>query len=123
MAGVLSRKRPVLSDLIVDASSESTVAWFYDGRYSKSRLAPGGYEAQRYFPELGGNGRRLEFTATALRDTSGRIVGALETLQDVTLCRQAVPQSSERSERLQALLATLPDIICFKDGSGRWLPI
>lgn len=117
------RIRPVLADLIVDASSESTVAWYYDGRYMKSRLATSGYEAQNYFPNLGDEGRYLEFAATAMRDSAGRIVGAIETLQDVTACRHVskIPVASEES--LQAPISETPDIIYFKDGSGRWLPI
>ncbi len=117
------RIRPVLADLIVDVASESTVAWYYNGRYTRSRLATGGYEAQNYFPSLGDEGRYLQFAATALRDFSGRIVGAIETLQDITTHRRAAKTPVEIEEHLQALNNETPDMIRYKDESGRWLPI
>jgi len=44
-------------------------------------------------------------------------------LQDVTLCREAMSAVPECHERCEALMHVMPDIIFFKDGNGRWLPI
>ena len=81
--------RPILADLIVDHAMEGEVACFYDRKFKKSQLIEGAWEAEDYFPNCGNEGRWLYFTAAAIRDADGEIVGAIETLQDVTARRRA----------------------------------
>jgi signal transduction histidine kinase/CheY-like chemotaxis protein len=47
------------------------------------------YEATDFFPELGDTGKWLRFTAAVIRDSHGDLVGAIETLEDVTEHRRA----------------------------------
>jgi two-component system sensor histidine kinase DegS len=77
-------KRPVMADLIVDGAPASKIASHYQGKYRKSKLIDGAYEAEDWFPNLGGSGRWLHFTASPIKDNSGEIIGAVETLEDVT---------------------------------------
>ncbi|MBM4272214.1 MAG: response regulator, partial [Deltaproteobacteria bacterium] len=42
------------------------------------------YEATDFFPDLGNEGKWLRFTAAVIRGSSGEVVGAIETLEDVT---------------------------------------
>jgi len=77
-------KRPVMADLIVDGAPASKVASHYRGKYKKSNLIDGAYEAEDWFPILGGSGRWLHFTASPIKDNSGEVIGAIETLEDVT---------------------------------------
>jgi len=77
-------KRPVMADLIVDGATASKVAAHYRGKYKKSSLIDGAYEAEDWFPALGKNGRWLHFTASPIKDGSGEVIGAVETLEDVT---------------------------------------
>ncbi|MFW5898432.1 MAG: MEDS domain-containing protein, partial [Candidatus Saliniplasma sp.] len=77
-------ERPVLADLIVEEASEDEVAEFYEGKYSKMRLIDGAYEAEDFFPQFGEEGRWVYFTAAPLLDSDGDIIGAVETLQDIT---------------------------------------
>ena len=42
-------------------------------------------------------------------------------LRDITERRQAEAARRESEERLQTLIQSSPDAICFKDGAGRWL--
>jgi len=50
----------------------------------KFDLTEGAYEATDFFPDLGKKGLWLRFTAAVIRDSQGDLVGAVETLQDIT---------------------------------------
>lgn len=77
-------QRPVMVDLIADGSVETLASSYYQDKFRPLTLIPGAYEAEDFFPHLGENGRWLFFCTAPLRDRNGRIVGAIETLQDVT---------------------------------------
>lgn len=77
-------ERPVLADLIVSGAAETMVETYYHDKFRRSPIIPGAYEAEDFFPHMGESGRWLFFSAAPLRDDRGRIVGAIETLQDVT---------------------------------------
>lgn len=95
--------RPIMVDLIVDQAIDTAVDQFYHGKFRKSCLIEGAYEAEDFFPAFGEHGRWLFFTAAPIRNTAGVIVGAIETLQDVTerkLAEDALRASEERYRRL-----------------------
>jgi len=77
-------KRPVMADLIVDGATPAKIAAHYSGKYKKSRLIKDAYEAEDWFPALGKEGRWLHFTASPIRNDLGEVIGAIETLEDVT---------------------------------------
>jgi two-component system NtrC family sensor kinase len=77
-------ERPVMADLIVDGAMDNILADFYQNGYRRSLAIPDAYEAEGFFPRLGSNGRWLFFTAAPLKNASGEVVGAVETLQDIT---------------------------------------
>jgi len=95
-----SSPRPTMADLIVDGVLEHEIAKHYTSGYHRALLGHG-YEAEGFFPHLGKEGRWLFFTAAPLRSASGEIVGAQETLQDVTDRRKAEDalRASERKYR------------------------
>ena len=76
-------RRPLLADLIVDGD-EAAIERHYCGKWRRSAQIPGGYEAEDFFPNIGAAGHWLHFTAAPLRDGAGRVVGAIETMRDVT---------------------------------------
>ena len=76
--------RPVMADLMLDDQRGVLASQFYQGKYRNSKSIPGALEAEDYFPHFPGGGRWLFFTAAPLRDHNGVIVGAIETLQDIT---------------------------------------
>jgi len=82
------RARPVLADLILDDQLDQ-LAQHYGDKFSPCALIPGAYEAEDFFPNIGASGHWLHFTAAPLRDKQGRLVGAIETLRDVTERRVA----------------------------------
>ncbi len=78
------KERPVMADLIVDGAIKEIIDDLYQNTYRNSLAVPGAYEAEGFFPNLGATGRWLFFTAAPLRDANGAIIGAIETLQDIT---------------------------------------
>ena len=77
-------ERPVMADLIVDGGMKDLIDDLYQNKYRSSLVVPDAYEAEGFFPNLGTSGRWLFFTAAPIRDTSGIVIGAIETLQDIT---------------------------------------
>ncbi len=77
------QERPVLADFLVRNDPDSIPDW-YEGKYSKSVLINEAYEVTDFFPVSGQGGRWLHLTAALLRDSRGNIMGAMETLEDVT---------------------------------------
>ncbi|MDP2155638.1 MAG: MASE3 domain-containing protein, partial [Sulfuricella sp.] len=63
----------------------------------------------------------IEDSAAPIRDRDGAIIGAVLVFHDVTERREARRALKESEERLRTLINAMPDIVCFKDGSGRWL--
>jgi PAS domain S-box-containing protein len=92
------RKRPVFADLLVDESIEHLPEW-YEGKYRKSRLVDGAYEAADFFPLMGASGTWLFFTAAPIRDANGVMIGAVETMQDITDQKKAEEALKESNEQ------------------------
>lgn len=99
-------ERPIMADLVLDDASEIAVDRLYHGRFRPSALILGGYEAEDFFPHFGSSGRWLFFTAAPLRDANGDVVGAVETLQDVSERRRAEEALRESEERYRCLSQT-----------------
>ncbi|MBV5294910.1 MAG: PAS domain S-box protein [Curvibacter lanceolatus] len=81
--------RPILADLIIEGSVESAMPSLYKGRGRRSALISNAVEAEDFFPDIGDSGAWLYFSAAPLYDSKDRLVGAIETLQDVTSRRDA----------------------------------
>jgi two-component system, NtrC family, sensor kinase len=99
-----SKERPVLADFIVDKLSEEEIAGHYDGKTRKSTFTEGAYNAEAFFPDLGKNGKWLFFTAAPLRDYQGEVIGAIETLQDITNRKQAEEELAKHRDHLVELV-------------------
>jgi two-component system cell cycle sensor histidine kinase/response regulator CckA len=76
-------ERPLLANLLLRGDSSLIPIW-YAGKYSKSRLVDEAYECTDFSPKWVEGGKWLHFTAAALRDTKGNLIGAMETIEDVT---------------------------------------
>ncbi|HUT67139.1 MAG TPA: ATP-binding protein [Dehalococcoidales bacterium] len=79
-----SEKRPCMADLIVSGASAEEIEVHYKDKCRKSPLIEGAYEAEDFFPALGDEGRWLHFTASPIRDDEGQIIGAIETIIDIS---------------------------------------
>ena len=92
--------RPCMADLLVDKYTKKIPQW-YSGKFIKSKLITGAYEATDYFPELGKRGRWLRFTAAIIRNSKGSVIGAVETLEDITLAKRAEEALLKAHEELE----------------------
>jgi PAS domain S-box-containing protein len=93
------RERPVMADLILSGGPTTEVDQHYSTKWQPSKLIEGAYEAEDFFPNFGEEGRWVFFTAAPLRDETGQVVGAIETLQDVTERRLAEAALKEKAEQ------------------------
>jgi signal transduction histidine kinase/CheY-like chemotaxis protein len=73
-------QRPIMADLVITGEM-ALIQKLYSNKYRKSLLIEGAFEAEDYFPAFD---RWLFFTAAPLRDRHGQVIGAIETLQDVS---------------------------------------
>lgn len=84
-----SEQKPVMADLIVVKASKEEVIRHFGPKVQESTLVDGAYEAEGFFPDLRGQDRWLFTTASPLTDNHGKIIGAIETLQDITARKRA----------------------------------
>ncbi|MDO9325868.1 MAG: PAS domain S-box protein [Methanoregula sp.] len=95
-------EQPVLADLLVDEKVERLSEW-YQGKIKKSRLVEGAYEVTDFFPGMGPAGTWLYFTAAPIRDSRGIMIGAVETLEDITERKSAEDALLRANEKLTML--------------------
>jgi PAS domain S-box-containing protein len=113
-----SEKRPCMVDLLVDNDLEKLQEWYQD-KYSESELVDGAFEATDFFPKLGEGGKWLYFTATAIKDSKDGVIGALETLEDVTDRIMAEKALLKSEERFRALAHSAIDGIITTNLNGK----
>ncbi len=90
--------RPVLADLVM-FNDTVTIDTLYAGKVRPSPVVPNAFESEDFFPVLG---RWLFFNASAIRDAEGHVVGAIETLQDVSARKQAEMALQEAKAEAEA---------------------
>ncbi len=98
--------RATMADLIVEESISEIIDSLYWGKsVHRSTVVQDAYEAEDFFPQLGTGGRWLFFTAAPIRNSHGEIVGAVETLQDITTQRIAEDALRRNNEQLEFRVA------------------
>ena len=96
-----AEKRPVIADVIVDDDIEGLEKYYGKKRVQKSAVVEGAYEASDFYENLGGRRRHLYFLAAPIYDESGKVIAAIETLQDVTREREMERDLKEYAETLK----------------------
>jgi len=76
-------ERPVFADLLVDEKIEQLPEW-YQEKFYKSRIVEEAYECTDFIRKMGVSGTWMHFTAAPIRNVRGSIIGAVETLEDIT---------------------------------------
>jgi len=110
--------RPCMADLLVDEDLAAIPGWYHD-KCSKSKLIPDAVEATDFFPKLGRQGKWLHFTAAAIRNSRGEVVGAIETLEDITDRKLAEEAFKESQQQVANIVDFLPDATFAIDTDGR----
>lgn len=96
-----SVKRSLIADLIIDKETENTSSYYGAKKIQKSEKVLDAYEATNYFENLGGRSRVMYFLAAPIYDEKGKIIAAIETLQDTSREREMTKSLSEYAETLQ----------------------
>lgn len=111
-----NRERPCMADLLADGNLHEIPHW-YEGKYRKSHLIEEAYEATDFFPVLGEKGKWLRFTAAAIRNSVGELVGVVETLEDITEQKEAETALKESEQRLYRVIqgSPVPTFVIGKD--------
>jgi len=109
-------KRPCMVDLLVDDSLEK-IPELYADRWEKSKIVEGAIEATDFFPHIGKEGKWLHFMAAPIIDSGGNLIGAIETLEDITRLVKALQELKESEVRYRTLIDQLPDyVLVHRDG-------
>ncbi len=109
-------KRPVLADLIVDGQIEKLESMYEGKKPRKSDVILHAWQATDYFENVGGRNRHILFVAAPAIDSNGKMVGAVETLQDISKRVQAEADLISSEERYRILTEKVADgIILLQD--------
>ncbi len=98
--------RPCLADLMLENNQNNKIEQLYAGKYEKSELIDGAYEAEDFFPECGDNGEWLHFSASTIRNDSGSVIGAIETFTNISDRKNAEFELKVREESYRKLSIT-----------------
>ncbi|WP_315787990.1 PAS domain S-box protein [Fischerella sp. JS2] len=105
-----------LTDLLPLAQTGQPVA---ENFYPDVRLLNGEYATTNYQLTQGERSLILEISGNCTRLAEEKF--AVLVIRDITKIQQTQESLQEIEERLQTLINATPDIICLKDGEGRWL--
>ncbi|MBU1340908.1 MAG: PAS domain S-box protein [Proteobacteria bacterium] len=98
-----SAKRPTMADVIVGGMSEQEVSKYYSSSWRKSGLINEALEAEEFFPHLGKEGKWIFFTAAPIKSPDGKVIGAIETLKDLTEDKKTQEELELQDKELSTL--------------------
>lgn len=114
--------RWALSDYIVEGKTEE-IRKVYGNKVKESDILIGAYEGEDFFPHLGADGLWLFYTAAPIRNINGEIVGAIETIQDITR-RKRIEKELEKEQALfKYQFKSAPDALVITDINGKILRV
>jgi len=98
-----SAKRPTMADVIVGEMSKEDVTKYYGGSWRKSAIINEAYEAEEFFPHMGEGGKWIFFTAAPIKSPDGKVIGAIETLKDLTEDKKTQEELDLQDKELSTL--------------------
>jgi len=93
------QRRPALIDLVLKSQEESQEE--FEKNYSNIERKSGNLVGEAYIPNLKGAGAYLFGTAAALYDSKGEIVGAIESIRNITKHKRAEQALSRAHNQLE----------------------
>ncbi|HEN20613.1 MAG TPA: PAS domain S-box protein, partial [Desulfobacteraceae bacterium] len=110
---VYREKRPLLIDLVLLKDEDQAAYYEFFERRGDVLYA------ESYIPSVyNGRGAFLWGKASPLYDKNGKVVGAVETLRDITNQRQTYNALRESEKKYKQLVEEINDIIYMLDGKG-----
>ncbi len=101
--------RPVLADLVLEGATEEEIITLYGRSCSPSKIIEDGWETEFFLPALK-DGKWLSFAAGPVKDSEGRVIGAIETFQDTTRHKNDLISSSEAARQMKILHTIIQEI-------------
>ncbi|MCP4114051.1 MAG: PAS domain-containing protein [Desulfobacteraceae bacterium] len=77
-------ERPSLADVVLEKGVKSLIDKFYRGKHMVNDFLESAYDGSDFYAGIGEKGTWLSFTAAPLKDEEGEVVGAIETIEDVS---------------------------------------
>jgi len=103
-----SKKTPILVDLLIENLSKNErkeeLEKYYKKKVVQSSLIDDGYESEDFFPNMGKKGKWLYFTGASLKDKNGKIIGAIQTFDDITEYKQIEEKLKSHSLGLENMI-------------------
>jgi PAS domain S-box-containing protein len=112
-----TKQRPVLADLLLDGDMGKIQDWYRE-KYRRSKYVNDAYEVTDFFPHMGADGIWLLFTASTIRDTTGAVIGAVETLDDITDLKKSEEALIESEGKYRTILENIQDVYYRSDNKG-----
>ena len=109
--------RPCVADVIID-NAAGDMSKFYKV-YARSTLIPNGLHAEGWYPNLGGKERYIVFDAAPIYDADGKVIAAIETLQDLTERKRDEEALRESERHFSDIINFLPDATFVIDMQGK----
>ncbi|MCP4694882.1 MAG: PAS domain-containing protein, partial [Desulfobacterales bacterium] len=94
--------RPLMADAILDQFEAGEINRYYK-KWRVSSLIEGAFEAEEFFAHFGENGKWCFFTAAPIKGPEGDIIGAIETLWDITEAKKAEQERERHTRELSTL--------------------
>ncbi|WP_417070905.1 ATP-binding protein [Niveibacterium terrae] len=95
---------PVLADLVIDGRDIEEARKIYGATVRLSPVIADGIEGESYFSSIGGQERWIWFTASPIRNAQSRIIGATQTMVDITSVKRAEVALRHQQSELESLV-------------------
>jgi PAS domain S-box-containing protein len=112
-----NEEKPCLCDLLLENRVEE-LSDYYEGTCRPSGLIQGAYEGRISLPALKNGNNWLHYTAALIRNQEGEVIGALETLEDITDYTTAKDDLSAWGRYYRALIGGVSDSIIMLNAEG-----
>lgn len=112
-------QRPTLADLVVDKTPREKIGRYYGEASRRISFSEDTYAMEIFFPNLGSVGRWIFCTASPLMDMTGAVIGAVETLQDLTQYKKVEDALFKSEEKSRTILEQIEDGYYEIDIEGR----